>query len=80
MRSTILPAPRLAGAAGSAATSPAAGGSGGSSTPERTRFFAALVESEGRIGISHQARIGDDAGDPAVEAKHEVEQGGGSGS
>src|SRR4051812_12180828 len=38
------------------------------------RFCAALVESEGWISVGHQACVGDHAGDPAVEAEHEVEQ------
>jgi hypothetical protein len=34
----------------------------------------ALIETEGRVFVSHQGDIGDDAVEPAVDAKDQIEE------
>jgi hypothetical protein len=70
--------PQLVVAAGMTGTSGWCGNevrsSGGAVGVSVSGLVLALIETEGRIFVSHQGHIGDDAVEPAVEAQDEIEE------
>ena len=48
---------------------------GGGAVRFRVRLVLSLIQAEGRVLVSHQGDIGENAEDPAVDADDEIEEG-----